>query len=167
MRHLLLFLAFFFLVAAGPSPWEGDRLIGSKAPDFLLRDTKGQATSLAALKGKVVLVCFWATWCPPCRAEIPSLDRLYKDYKDRGFMVVGISTDRSAEYVKDFLKTHPVGFPMLMDSDTRVSRQYGVFSMPTSFLLDRKGIIIKRYIGEEDWGSSEIRNTIKSALEAS
>ncbi len=133
----------------------------------MLKDVSGRTTSLSAAKNNVVLLSFWATWCPPCRAEMPSLNRLYKEYKDKGLVVIAISTDRRVDYVKDFLEKHPVDFPVLMDSDTRVSREFGVFSMPTSFLLDRNGVIIKRYLGEEDWNSPENRNTIRAALGAS
>ncbi len=166
-RYIILLLAFLLLVAAGPSPWEGDKLIGQKAPDFVLKDVTGKAVSLSAIKGKAVLVNFWATWCPPCRAEMPTLNRLYKEYRNKGLAVVAVSTDRKLEYVTDFLEKHPVDFPVLMDSDSRTSRQFGVFSMPTSFLLDRNGFIIRRYLGEEDWTSPEIINAIKAALGAS
>ncbi len=166
-RLILILLTFVLLVAAGPSPWDGDKLIGQKAPDFALKDVKGRAVSLSAIKAKAVLVSFWATWCPPCRAEMPALNRLYREYRDKGLEILAVSTDRKLEYVTDFLEKHPVDFPVLMDSDSRTSRQFGVFSMPTSFLLDRNGTVIKRYLGEEDWTSQEILNAIKSALGAS
>lgn len=166
MRYILLSLVSLFLIAAAPSPWDADQLIGKKAPDFVLKDISGQTSSLSAYKSKVVLVCFWATWCPPCRSEMPALNKLYKDYRDKGLVVIGVSTDRKVEYVKDFLGKKPVDFPVLMDSDSKVSKQFGVFSMPTSFLLDKNGIIIKRFLGEEDWNSPEIRNMIKAALAA-
>jgi peroxiredoxin len=164
MRIILVLLTFLFLTAGAPSPWEADRLIGTKAPDFQLKDMAARTVSLSSFKGKVVLVSFWATWCPPCRAEMPALNKLYKGYRDKGLVVVAVSTDRKVEYVKDYLGKYPVDFPVLMDSDVKVSRQYGVFSMPTSFLLDKNGIIIKRYLGEEDWNSTEIKSVIKAAL---
>lgn len=164
MRIILILLTFLFLTAGAPSPWEADEIVGGKAPDFILKDTAARTVSLSSLKGKVVLLNFWATWCPPCREEMPALNKLYKEYKDKGLVVIAVSTDRKAEYVKDYLGKYPVNFPVLMDPDIKVSRQYRVFSMPTSFLLDKNGIIIKRYLGEEDWNSPEIRNTIKTAL---
>ncbi|HWR59184.1 MAG TPA: TlpA disulfide reductase family protein, partial [Thermodesulfovibrionales bacterium] len=80
MRIILIILTFLFLTAAAPSPWDADEMVGKKAPDFQLKDITGRTVSLSSFKNKTVLVNFWATWCPPCRAEMPSLNKLYKDY---------------------------------------------------------------------------------------
>ncbi|HXX58175.1 MAG TPA: TlpA disulfide reductase family protein [Thermodesulfovibrionales bacterium] len=166
VRCVVILLTFLFLTAEVPSPWGMDELIGKQAPDFTLKDITGRSLSLSSLKGKAVLVNFWATWCPPCRDEMPSLNRLFKAYKDQGLIVLAVSTDRSESTVKDFLSRYPADFQVFMDADMQTSRRYRVFSMPTAFLLDRNGVIIKRYLGEEDWDSAEIRSEIGKALKA-
>jgi len=166
MKYFLLCFAFLFLTAEAPSPWSIDELVGKKAPDFTLKDMNDKPVSLSSLKGNVVVVSFWATWCPPCRDEMPSLNRLYRDSRDRGLAVVAVSTDRGASPVKDFLGRNPVNFPVLLDSGNKVARQFRVFSLPTTFLLDRNRAIIQRYIGEEDWDSPAIRKKITSLLNA-
>jgi len=166
LRFIVTLFAFLLLTAAVPSPWAIDELVGNKAPDFTIKDITGRILSLSSLRGKTVLVSFWATWCPPCRNEMPSLNRLYKSYKDHGFVVLAVSTDRNTSAVKNFLSQYPVDFPVFMDADMQTSRQYRVFSMPTAFLVDRSGVIIKRYLGEEDWDSPETRSEIIKVLSA-
>ncbi len=165
MRYILILFTFLFLTAEAFSPWGVDELIGKRAPDFMLKDVNGANVSLSSLKGKVVLINFWATWCPPCLSEMPSLNKLYRDYRNKGLIVVAISTDRSVTYVKDYLRNKSLDLPILMDSDGKVFRQFKAFSLPTTFLLDKNGVIIQRYLGEEEWDSPRIRNKIKETLE--
>jgi peroxiredoxin len=164
MRYILVALTFVFLTAGTSSAWGIDELVGKKAPLFTLKDIHGRSVSLSSLNGKVVLINFWATWCPPCRDEMPSLNELYKRYKNQGLIVLAISTDRSDSGVIDFLSKHPVDFGVISDPDAKTSRQYKVFSLPTTFLLDKNGVVVKRYLGEEEWDSPETRNEIKKAL---
>jgi peroxiredoxin len=164
VRIILILLTFLFLTAEAPSPWGIDELIGKKAPDFTLKDLNDKTVSLSSLKGSVVLINFWATWCPPCRAEMSSLNNLYKEYKNNGLSVIAVSTDRSISSVKDFLTKKPVELPVLMDSDSKVSRRFKVFSLPTSFLLDKNGVIVQKFLGEEEWDSPEMNKKIKELL---
>lgn len=159
----LLFLP-AFLSASPPSPWDIEGLIGEKASDFNLKDVKGGVFNLSSLRGRVVILNFWATWCPPCRAEMPSLNNLYREFRNIGLEVVAVSTDRSVSPVREYLSKNPLDIKVLIDSDNRVSRQYKVFSIPTSFIIDRNGIIIERYLGEEDWTSSEIKKKVLDIL---
>ena len=165
MRYILILLTFLLFTAEGPSPWGMEELIGKRAPEFMLKDLNGKDVSLSSLKGKAILINFWATWCPPCRAEMPALNKLFKEYHDKGFAVIAVSTDRNTSSVKNFLVKTPVDFPVLLDSDGRVSRQFKVFSLPTSFLLDTNGIILQRYLGEEEWNSPEIRKKVREAAQ--
>lgn len=166
MRYLL-FSIFFLLSAVQPaSPWAMDELIGKKAPDFSLKDMNEKTVSLSSYKGNVVIVTFWATWCPPCRSEMPLLNKLYRELRNKGFMVVAVATDRSVSAVKDFLSKSPVDFPVVMDTDSKVSRQFKVFSMPTTFLLDKNGKVVQRFLGEEEWDSAPIREKITPLLTA-
>jgi len=166
MRFILIILTFVFLTAEASSPWGIDELMGKRAPDFTLKDLDDKIISLSSLKGNVVLINFWATWCPPCRAEMSSLNNLYKEYRNKGLSVIAVSTDRSISSVRDFLSNKRVELPVLMDSDSKVSRRFKVFSLPTSFLLDKNGVIVQKFLGEEEWDSPEMKKKIKDLLAA-
>lgn len=135
-----------------------------KAADFSLKDLQGKTVSLSSLRGKVVLLNFWATWCPVCTSEMPSLNRLYKEMKPRGLEVLAVSTDRSASSVRDFRKTRGLAFPIVIDEDLDVIRLYHVFSLPTSFLINKKGIIVEKFFGARDWTGKEMREKIDTLL---
>jgi peroxiredoxin len=161
-------------MAMGPHPSKGDtdtvpspdigKNAYSKAPDFTLKDVHGKSVSLASHKGKVVLINFWATWCPPCKAEMPSMNKLYNEIKARGFEVISVSTDNSLSAVKDFLAKNRLDFTVLFDENRTVARQYHVFSMPITFLIDRNGMIVDKFSGEEDWTDPDIRKKIEKLL---
>lgn len=175
MKKIILIISLFLLIAMGPSlpgntaggisPLDSDKIINSKAPDFALKDLTGKTVSLSALKGKVVLLNFFATWCPPCRAEMPALNKLRHALKTRGLEVVAVSTDRSINDIKDFLEKNRVDFPILFDADRNVAKQYRVFSMPTTFLINRNGIIVEKFYGEYDWTEPETKGKIEKLLQ--
>lgn len=139
---------------------------GVKAPDFTLSDINGNKTSLSALRGKVVMVDFWATWCPPCRESVPDLKAIYEKYKDRGFVLLGISVDKgngiSAE-VSSFVKEYSITYPVLID-DGRVNVLYGVASIPTSFIINRDGKIANKHIGFIPGSEDELSKEIEALL---
>ncbi len=109
------------------------------ATDFTLQDLDSTPYTLQALQGKVVLVNFWASWCPPCIEEMPSMNRIYQRYKGQGLEMLGINFQEEPEQITEFLKQVKVEFPVLFDQDGSVAHQWNVFSMPTSFLVDRQG----------------------------
>jgi cytochrome c biogenesis protein CcmG/thiol:disulfide interchange protein DsbE len=119
-----------------------------KAPAFTLVDLEGKEVKLNDFDKKVVIVDFWATWCGPCRREIPDFVKLYDEYKDEGFEMVGISLDRGGpEVVRNFAKKYGVNYTMLMD-DGKARKEYGpIGGIPTTFVLDRHHRIYKKYIG--------------------
>ncbi len=121
---------------------------GAEAPAFVLRTLEGEEVSLAELRGQVVLVNFWATWCPPCRIEMPGFERVYREKRDQGFTIVGISTDVTGPWVvTEFLRSREITFPVAMAS-VQVRRDYGgVHALPTSFLIDREGRIRHQVTG--------------------
>src|SRR5690606_16817501 len=115
---------------------------GSVAPSFQLQTIDGEPVSLERYRGQVVLLNFWATWCPPCRVEMPGFQRVYEDRRDEGFVVLGISTDRAGEgVVRDFLAERGLTFPVAMATGQVVQDFGGVQALPTSFLIDREGRI--------------------------
>jgi peroxiredoxin len=119
-----------------------------KLPDFTLKTLAGETINLRSLEGqKVVVVNFWATWCGPCRHEIPDFNNVYSRYRDRGVEMLGISVDQSPETeVPPFLKTNPINYPVLAGSPD-LAYEYGVRGFPTTFIIDRSGRITKRIIG--------------------
>jgi len=161
-------ISLFFLVAMGPHPSIGgnktDKEALTKAPDFTLRDVNGRTVTLASLKGKVVLLNFWATWCPPCKAEMPSMNKLYNELKSKGFEVVAVSTDNGISPVKEFLAKNRIDFTVIFDETKAVAREYKVFSMPTTFLIDRNGFIVEKFYGEYEWTDAEVRKQIEKLL---
>ncbi len=132
-------------------PWPISELIGTKAPDFTLRDISGTAINLSSFEGKPILLNFWATWCPYCRKERAHLNALYSEYKDRELIIISVSIDRSVSAVKKYLKKVPSDFIILSDSDSRVASKYSVVGLPSSFLIDRSGIVQYKFTGSQKW----------------
>ena len=134
-------------------------------PDFSLMDLSGKRAGLAEFRGQYVLLNFWATWCPPCLEEMPSLDVLYQRYRHRGFAVLAVSSDQEgARVVQGFIEKLGVSFPSLLDPDGRVSSAYGAKNLPLSFLLDRQGNVIAAAQGARDWASPEALSTLEEII---
>jgi peroxiredoxin len=131
-----------------------DNSIGSKAPDFSLKDLSGKAVSLSSFKGKPVLLNFWATWCPYCRRERAHLNALYKEYQNKGLIILSVATDQSTAKVREYLKQIPAEFIVLSDSSGTAASLYSVGGLPTSYLINRDGIIKNRFIGFREWSDS-------------
>jgi len=121
------------------------------APSFTLKDLDGENVSLSDFSGKVIILDFWATWCPPCIKEIPHFIELYEQYKDKGCVIVGIALDREGiNIVKPFVQKNKIEYPVLI-SDRQVPQAYGgINSIPTTFVIDSAGNIRKRYVGYRD-----------------
>ncbi len=142
--------------------------MGSPAPEFQLIDLQGNQQALPDYHGKVVLLNFWATWCGPCRVEMPSMESLYQDLKDEDFAILAISSDLEGSVVtRPFVASQGLTFPILHDSDYQVSGSYGVRTLPMSFLIDRNGTLTHRVFGARDWNSSEARELIRGLLRES
>jgi peroxiredoxin len=114
---------------------------GARAPEIGLSDTRGRSINVSEYRGKVVLVDFWASWCAPCREELPVLERLYGRYKARGFVVVGVNVDRSVDNMRDFLRRTRLSFPIVHDAQQHVASRYRPPRMPSSYLVDKQGVI--------------------------
>ena len=129
--------------------------IGNPAPDFTIQDGATSVT-LHNLREKVVVLNFWATWCPPCIQELPSLEQLQARFKDRGVEVVGISVDVDGNAYQQFLKDHKVDFLTVRDPDQKANSLYGTFKFPETYIIDRRGILRRKFIGAVDWNEPEI-----------
>lgn len=139
--------------------------IGKLAPEFELKDISGSRVKLSEARGKVVLLNFWAEWCVPCRAEMPFMENLYKAFKDKGLVVLAVSVDKSAKAVKTFVSDKKLTFTVLMDKDKEVSfDQYGVMGFPTTFLIDKKGVVAEKFIGPREWDSADMKETVSRLL---
>ena len=138
------------------------------APGFRLADMDGEMHALADYRGKVILLNFWATWCPPCRHEMPAMERLYRRFRDRGFVVLALNQWEDPDLVFAYtgdLDVFP-SFPMLFDPQSSVSQQYGVKGLPTSFVIDRSGQVIYRAIGGREFDHPEILQILEGLLAA-
>jgi peroxiredoxin len=135
------------------------------APGFTLSDLTGKPVSLSDYKGKVVLLNIWATWCGPCKREIPSLDKLYQLKKNKGFEILAVSVDRtSTSSVASFVSNYQMSFPVLHDTRGEVARKYRANAIPKSFLLDREGVIRWLVAGSIDWNDPSVSSRIDRLL---
>lgn len=121
--------------------------VGSSAPDFTLARSDGETVTLSDLQGQAVILNFWATWCAPCRAEMPALERVYQAGQDKGLVVLGVNQMEPKERVERFLAEMKVTFPIVLDFDAEVGRIYRVYAMPTTYFIDRQGVIRDVVIG--------------------
>jgi len=130
---------------------------GKPAPDFTLKDLAGNPVQLSSLKGRVVLVNFWATWCPPCREEIPSMARMVQAMQGKPFQLLAISVDEGGKNaVEGFFKKSGNVLPALLDTDGAVSRLYGTTGVPETFVVNPKGVVVKKVVGAMDWSDPQV-----------
>jgi peroxiredoxin len=130
---------------------------GLPAPDFVFPGLDGKTISLADYKGKVVFLNIWATWCPPCRDEMPSIEKLYKELKGEDFEILAVSIDASgAKAVAPFMKKFHLSFPVLLDPEGTMKTLYGTTGVPESFIIDKEGRIEQIIIGPMDWATLDI-----------
>ena len=134
------------------------RLLSKRAdpPDFTLPLLTGENGTLSAYKGKVVILNFWATWCPPCRAEMPSMETLYQRFKDQGLEILAVDLGEKAATVRQFIRSNRYTFPVLLDESGRVGSLYGIEAVPTSYIIDRGGKIIATVAGSFQWDNPRV-----------
>ena len=128
-----------------------------EAPEFSLSDLSGKQVRFKGFRGQLVFLNFFATWCGPCREEMPGMERLYRAHREKGFMVLAVNLQESAKMIRPFVESLKLSFPTVMDTDGAVSREYGVRALPVSFLIGRDGHILWRAIGGRDWESAQAR----------
>ena len=131
---------------------------GQLAPDFMLKDLKGNKVKLSDFRGKKVLLNFWATWCPPCKGEMPHMEKLYKKYQKDGFEILAVnvtSSEKKRSHVEQFIEDYQLTFTVPLDERGKIFHQYGGMAYPTSFFIDSDGVIRKKVLGAVDEGVME------------
>ena len=161
----LVAAAALLLLFASPSYRQGEpSMAGKPAPEFSFQ-LDGKPAHLADLRGKVVVLNFWATWCPPCVEEAPSLNRLHAQIAPLGGMVLGVSVDEDAAAYEQFLRDLQIRFPNHRDPSKQIAAEYGTVMYPETYIIGRDGKIVRKIIGPQNWDSSDYFSYVKSLLE--
>jgi peroxiredoxin len=134
------------------------------AEDFTLPALNGGTFRLADQRGKIVLLNFWATWCPPCLEEMPAMERLWRKHKDDGFVLVAVSVDTDPEKVVPFVTEHKLTFPIALDTTMRVANAYGVRALPSSFILGKDGFLAALALGPRHWDNSASHRLVEAMV---
>lgn len=137
---------------------------GAAAPEIALKTLSGEAIKLSSLKGKVVLIDFWASWCAPCRESMPFLEKLSQSYKGQGLVVLGVNIDNDVAAARKFLKEMPVSFQVVNDAEKQVAKAYGPPTMPSSYIIDKRGVVHVVHAGFRRADAAKIEAEIKSLL---
>lgn len=160
-------IAFFLIFASSCKKGEVEinpPSIGDIAPDFTLKGMNGNTISLADYKGKVVMVEFWATWCPPCKELAPILEKIHKKYKDKGLVFLAlVSKDEGEETIKSFIKEHEITYSVLM-ADQETTRHYGISSIPVTFIINKEGRVVIMHMGNTQGIMQELIAEIERLL---
>jgi peroxiredoxin len=136
------------------------------APKFELKDPAGKPLSLSELKGKVVFVNFWATWCLPCIEEMPAMEKLHQELQKEGLVILAVNFQEGTERVKEFLTKHNLTFTALLDHDGKVAERYQAWALPVSVIINKRGEIVARAMGSKDWDSKESLQYFRQLLAA-
>lgn len=153
---LVLILAYGWWTRPAPEIAPGPR-VGESLADFTLPDMNGEPVQLAALRGKVVFINVWTTWCPPCIEEMPAIQRLYEQLHPKGLEVLAINMDAlGRQTVEPFLDKRRLTFPVLLDPESRTERLYQTAGIPESFIVDKAGLLVEKIVGPRDWAHPEI-----------
>jgi thiol-disulfide isomerase/thioredoxin len=167
MKKYLYLLLILVLLACLPgcSRKETPALGGKSAPDFTLKDLSGKPVTLSSLRGKVVLLNFWATWCPPCRQEIPSMMLLNKVMEGKPFQMLAVSEDAGGkEAVAGYFKESGAFLPVLLDGDQAIGQRYGLTGVPETFIIGKNGVILKKVVGGMDWNAPDAIAFLNDAM---
>ena len=166
MLHLFTVFGLVCLVSACSASDESQPLITVPdqpvAPDFVLEDPQGKLVRLADFRGMPLIVNFWATWCPPCRAEMPSMERAWQVLRNEGIELIAINVGEDADTVSRFLSEVPVGFPMPLDTDSKVVQSWPVRGLPTTYVVDPAGHLVYRAAGEREWDAPEVMDLVRA-----
>ncbi len=157
--------------SAGPEPLDGKSpavpvkgtQINNLAPDFQLQSLDGQTISLSDLRGKPVLINFWASWCPPCREEMPYLQEIYEEWTDKGLVVLAINIGESSSTAEEFIQSYNLSFTVLLDTEQDIAQRYNITGIPTTLFIDKDGIIQDKVIGAFQ-STAQIENRLSKII---
>ena len=138
--------------------------VGDDAPDFSLMSDRGQTIQLQDFRGKLLVLNFWATWCPPCLEELPSLSLFHERLAGRGVVVLGVSADENADVYREFLKKAGIQFLTARDAQRKVSHAYGTFKYPETYFIDKQGKVVQKIVGPRDWTDPQLLADIEKLL---
>jgi peroxiredoxin len=141
-------------------------MAGDKAPDFKIVSDTGRTVSRSDFGGRLLVLNFWATWCPPCIEELPSLDRFQRDLAGSGVVVLGVSVDENAKAYQDLLDKAKPSFLTARDPEARISAEYGTFKYPETYIINGEGKVVEKMIGPRTWTDPELVSRVKSLLGA-
>ena len=164
---IILLLPVYFTASSVDSNLEAAEL-GKAAPPFALKDIQGNTVRLEDFRGRLVIIDFWATWCHECEEVTPELDRIYRKFRDRGLIVLGISLDEGSSRIKDvnnFVKKYNLTYTMLMD-DGKANKLYKIRGLPTTLILDKNHVIVEKYIGNVFGFESKLNNIVEKLYQA-
>jgi len=167
---LLLFLVLFSVLSRQQDPTRFRNLQLStpkqpvQAPDFSLKDPTGRTVELRGFRGKVVFLNFWATWCVPCRREMPAMEALFREFNAKGLTVLAVNVQESPRQVTQFIHELKITFPVVLDSNGAVTGDYGVRALPTTYLIGKKGEVLAMGLGSREWAGDRFRPLFHSLL---
>ena len=155
MRRVSVLIGLLIVLLAGCYSGSRPPHIGSNAPDFTVQDSDRKIT-LSELRGKVVVLNFWATWCPPCVEELPSLVNLQQRMRNKGITVLAVSVDQDESLYRRFVQDHNVNLLTVRDANQKSNNLYGTFKFPETYIIDRNGVMRRKFIGPVDWATPEV-----------
>ncbi len=158
----VLFCVFVYVLFI--SIYEHVVVVGDSAPDFSITADNGRTVSASNFGGKLLVLNFWATWCPPCINEIPSLDQFQKLFASSGVVVLGVSVDKDEQVYKRFLSRAKVSFMTARDPGNKINAEYGTFKFPETYLINSEGKVVMKVINETDWTDPKMLDYVKSLL---
>ena len=164
LRLAIVLLTFTFVFVIANTLRERITTVGDSAPDFSIRADNGQTLTAASFGGKLLVLNFWATWCPPCVEETPSLSRFAAQMAPAGVVVLAISVDKDEKQYRDFLARYKPAFLTARDSQARINADYGTFKYPETYVISSNGKVLRKFISDQPWDSERMVSDIKSLL---
>ncbi len=164
LKSLIVILSLTLILVVVDSMRDRVVLAGDQAPDFTIATDNGQTISRSSFGGKLLVLNFWATWCPPCIEELPSLDAFQLRLRSKGVVVLGISVDKNEKTYKTFLDRARVSFLTARDPDGNISAAYGTYKYPETYVIDQNGRVVEKFVGPENWLKPEVIQRIERLL---
>ncbi len=164
VQTLIALLLAVFVYVIFDSFHERIVVVGDSAPDFSITTDSGRTVTNTKFGGKLLVLNFWATWCPPCLDELPSLNEFQRRFANSGVVVLGISADKDEKAYRDFLTRVPVSFQTARDPDVKISADYGTFKFPDTYIIDSNGKVVRKIINATDWMSERMIKDVESLL---